>query len=364
MQKTYTRNILLVFSGMSPQVVTGTLYALLNDPKYHGHIPTEVHLACTQAGKEQASKLLLGAKGQFAKFCKDYSFSMDALSTNNIHVIRSRDDMPLTDIRTAENNEDMADFVLNLIRELSADPESRLHVSISGGRKTMSFFGGYALSLYGRPQDLLTHVLVSDNYEFIPEYFYPTPYSKKVITQSGQKLDAMNAVVELASIPFLRLRDTLPEVALIAETGFNDVLRKSQKSLSRPTLLVDYENHVLVCSGETLKIQRVLFGVYAWLYEYGGPVSRLDFVNETKSMQHAKSFSKLYEKLFDRSIDVERTTVPLLRDGMTAKWLEEKVSRINKAIGVGLGSNLGEKFMIKKVGIKSRQSYVVEHFDS
>lgn len=363
MQKAYSRNILLVFSGMSPQVVTGTLYALLNDPKYNDHIPTEIHLACTLAGKEQALKWLLGTKGQFAKFCKDYSFPVGTLSPSNIHLIRSRFDMPLTDIRTAEDNEDMADFVLNLIRELSADPESRLHVSISGGRKTMSFFGGYALSLYGRPQDMLTHVLVSDDYEFIPEYFYPTPYSKIVQSRDGQKLNAKNAIVELASIPFLRLRDTLPEVALIAETGFNDVLRKSQKSLSRPTLLVDYENHLLVCSGETLKLQRVLFGVYAWLYEQASPVSRLDLVNEEISMQHAKCFSKLYERLFDSTIDLERTTVPLLRDGMTAKWLEEKVSRINKAIGVGLGSNLGEKFMIKKVGVKSRQSYVVERFD-
>jgi hypothetical protein len=224
----------------------------------------------------------------------------------------------------------------------------------------MSFFGGYALSLYGRPQDILTHVLVSDSYEFIPEYFYPTPYSKKVVARNGVEMDAMEAVIELASIPFLRLRDTLPEVALIEETGFQEVLRKSQKSLDRPTLDIDYENNVLICSGEVLKLQRVLFGVYAWLYENNSPILRLDLLNEAKSMMYARSFANLYQQLFDKTSDVERTTVPLLRDGMSAKWLEEKVSRINKAICGGLGVNLGEKFMIKKIGVKSRQAYVLE----
>ncbi len=86
-------------------------------------------------------------------------------------------------------------------------------------------------------------------------------------------------------------------------------------------------------------------------------------MNETKSMQFAKDFSKFYEKLFDKSGDVERTTLPLLRDGMTPKWMEEKVSRINKAICSGLGLNLGEKFIIMKIGAKSRQSYFLERKD-
>ena len=58
--------------------------------------------------------------------------------------------------------------ITNLIRAFTADPESALHVSIAGGRKTMGFFLGYALSLYGRAQDKLSHVLVSPPFESSP----------------------------------------------------------------------------------------------------------------------------------------------------------------------------------------------------
>lgn len=39
----------------------------------------------------------------------------------------------------------------------------------------MGFALGYAMSLFGRPQDCLSHVLVSDPYERVPDFYYPTP---------------------------------------------------------------------------------------------------------------------------------------------------------------------------------------------
>jgi len=39
------------------------------------------------------------------------------------------------------------------------DPNIQLHVSLAGGRKSMRFFAAYALSLWGRDIDRLTHVL-------------------------------------------------------------------------------------------------------------------------------------------------------------------------------------------------------------
>jgi CRISPR-associated protein (TIGR02584 family) len=41
----------------------------------------------------------------------------------------------------------------------TADPQASLHVSIAGERKTMGFYVGYALSLFGRTQGRLSHVL-------------------------------------------------------------------------------------------------------------------------------------------------------------------------------------------------------------
>ena len=44
----------------------------------------------------------------------------------------------------------IADAITALVRALTADPGSAVHASIAGGRKTMGFYLGYALSLFGR----------------------------------------------------------------------------------------------------------------------------------------------------------------------------------------------------------------------
>jgi CRISPR-associated protein (TIGR02584 family) len=49
-----------------------------------------------------------------------------------------------------------------------------LHVSIAGGRKTMGFYAGYALSLYGRAQDRMSHVLVDEKFEKGINFYYPS----------------------------------------------------------------------------------------------------------------------------------------------------------------------------------------------
>jgi CRISPR-associated protein (TIGR02584 family) len=63
---------------------------------------------------------------------------------------------PLVDIRTQANNQAMADGITEWIRSFTADPETAMHVSIAGARKTMGFYAGYALSLYSRSQDRLS----------------------------------------------------------------------------------------------------------------------------------------------------------------------------------------------------------------
>ena len=81
----------------------------------------------------------------------------------------------LSDIRNAADNEAIADAITAVVRELTADADCAVHASIAGGRKTMGFYLGYALSLLGRSQDRLSHVLISSPFESNPEFFYPTP---------------------------------------------------------------------------------------------------------------------------------------------------------------------------------------------
>ena len=67
----YPRRILLAVCGLSPQIVTETLYALASAPEFP-FVPTEVHLITTREGAQRAELSLLSDDlGWFHKLCAD-----------------------------------------------------------------------------------------------------------------------------------------------------------------------------------------------------------------------------------------------------------------------------------------------------
>lgn len=70
------RKILLSVTGMSPAVVTETLYALVTEKDF---IPTEIQVITTEQGKNKLLDALLGieggrkkSKGALQEFIEDY----------------------------------------------------------------------------------------------------------------------------------------------------------------------------------------------------------------------------------------------------------------------------------------------------
>ncbi len=156
----FPRRILLAVTGLSPQIVTETLYALAvaSSPRW---IPTEIRLITTTRGADNARLQLLHPKtGWFHRLRADYQLPEIAFDESHIHLIERPDGTPLDDIRDDTDNALTADTIVERVRLLTADPSSQIHASIAGGRKTMGFFLGYAMSLFGRDQDRLSHVLV------------------------------------------------------------------------------------------------------------------------------------------------------------------------------------------------------------
>ena len=195
---TYPRRILVVVTGMSPQVVTETVYALAV-PIKPAWLPTEIRLVTTRKGARIAERRLLnGGKGWFHRLRQDYQLPPIDFDAQRIHTLSHDDGEPLDDIQTPADNTATADAITQLLCELTRDDASALHVSIAGGRKTMGFYLGYALSLYGRAQDRLSHVLVNPPYESNPEFFYPTPTERLIETRDGDVVDAQDARVGLA----------------------------------------------------------------------------------------------------------------------------------------------------------------------
>ena len=238
------RKILLSVTGMSPAVVTETLYALVTEK---GFIPTEIQVITTEQGKNKLLEALLGIeggrkerKGALQEFIKDYGdkygFSSIHFDESCIHIITDESGQNLPDIRTPEENEHAANSIVQLVGNLCQDEEMQLHVSIAGGRKTMGFFMGYALSLYGREQDSLSHVLVDSQYESLTSFYYPKPYPHLINKNDGTQIDAKDGKVMLAEIPWVRLGLGVPEDLKQQTISYSDSVKNAQALLDMPSL--------------------------------------------------------------------------------------------------------------------------------
>jgi CRISPR-associated protein (TIGR02584 family) len=204
------------------------------------------------AGAEKAQRSLLSKdSGWFHRLREDYRLPEIAFGVEDIRVITGPDSEPLDDILAEGDNAAVADFITEEVRALTADPQASLYVSIAGGRKTMGFYLGYALSLFGRGQDRLSHVLVPPSYESRPDFFYPRPADRE-------------ARVHLGAIPFVRLREGLPDRLLEGGARFSEAVAEAQKALAPLALLLDPATLTVTAGGERFTLKPAQFAFY-WM---------------------------------------------------------------------------------------------------
>ncbi len=201
---------LVAVTGMSPQIITETLYAMNRDGDAW---PDKLTIITTAKGRDKVWEGL-HTHGHLAALCSELGRPELPFSPEDIKVVPGADGTLVEDARSRDDHEAMANFITDRIRELTADDQVCLHASIAGGRKTMTFYLGYAMSLFGRHEDKLTHVLVSEPYEGRPDFYYPTRESKLLALRKDETVpvDAHDAEVILADIPFVRQRNQLPRV--------------------------------------------------------------------------------------------------------------------------------------------------------
>lgn len=244
-----TKNVLFLVTGMTPAIITETIWALACDPQLEESerwIPDEVHVLSTTHGINQIKSKLMES-GVFTRFKADFpQIAKIQLTDDMMHAITNEQQQPLLDLRTPEDNEFAADKINEYIRQLTQDDHISLHVSIAGGRKTMGFYAGYALSLHGRAQDLMSHVLVDERFETIPDFFYPTPKESFVKDRNGHSWDARTAQVWLAIIPFVRMKYAIKERHQVKTGSFSDTVRKINAANEEVSLKIDINNKKLI----------------------------------------------------------------------------------------------------------------------
>jgi CRISPR-associated protein (TIGR02584 family) len=342
------KRILLAVTGLSPQIVTETLYALCvaQDSAW---VPDEIHLITSQEGAERARLSLLDpVAGQFHSFCRDYPQALGiAFTPAQIHAIVDRDGNSLPDIRTPEDNAQAADAIHALVREFTADPASELHVSIAGGRKTMGFYLGYCLSLAARPQDKLSHVLVSDPFESLADFYYPPAVPCLLHTRDGRPIHTADARVMLAEIPFVRLRPLLPAAALATHQSFSEAVAATQAHLEKPALRIDLAHRQLTCGRSVVALPPQLLAWYAWLawraQHRQAPVRHTD--------ADPSAFLSLYAQLVGiDAVDYENTAEMLKKEnGFSKEFFEQKCAKLNRILKNNLGL-VATPYLIASIG--------------
>jgi CRISPR-associated protein (TIGR02584 family) len=216
---------------MSPAVLTETVWALAqqNPPV----VPDQVIVLTTSAGRKQIRQELFteqphfnGQRGwdcllqrlQKHGHAVKHRLRFDP-DSDDLHVLalwqeRSRRKRPLNDIRTATENEAVADCILEVVRGIVENPDTRLIASIAGGRKTMGTLLYACMTLIGRETDRITHVLVNepfDDPQLEPKFYFPGQPQAELEISREVTVNAQDARVVLADIPFVPVRRLLTE---------------------------------------------------------------------------------------------------------------------------------------------------------
>ena len=103
-QQTAPKHVLISVVGLSPQIITETLY-------YYWHLAsppvpiTEVFALTTLHGKQILEDTLLGDDGKLKSLCSDYNLPPIHFDLANIQLLKSADGQPLDDISSVIDNE-------------------------------------------------------------------------------------------------------------------------------------------------------------------------------------------------------------------------------------------------------------------
>lgn len=345
------KKVLLAVSGMSPQIITETLYGLVH-AQDNPWLPDEIHLITTQQGKEQARLQLLEGSAWYSRFLHDYHVQPSPRFTpDTIHVIRDPSGNVLADIKTPADNEAAADFITETIRHFTSDDTTELHVSIAGGRKTMGFYAGYALSMYGRAQDRLSHVLVSGEYESLRDFFYPAPETRVVYKRVGDKeipLDASQAEVWLADIPFIRLRSFLTQSELLSQHRFSEAVTRIAMATQPLYLEIDEIGRTLRVNHVECRLSPAHFAFYQMfvIRQLKGLPGLYAPAKGTHCPLIAAEFLEQLRIIKGEASRSYQNTAKSMAEGMELDYFSPALSKINQQLRTTFGPDI-----LKKIGI-------------
>lgn len=357
----YPRRILVVVIGMSPQIVTETLYklAVSQEPAF---VPDEVHIITTLEGADSAKLALLGVKyegGWFNTFCDDFNFNSISFNESHIHVIGDTEGQFINDAESSRHNRMAADFITETIRNFASDENTALHVSLAGGRKTMSYYAGYALSLYGRLQDRLSHVLVNPPFINNPDFYYPRPEAQRLLIE-GKYYSTDEARIVLSDIPYVRMRYQLPNELLVGDVSFHEAVDVIQKFTQAESMELNVQERKVILNGKMkLNLGPIDTALLHWFCDRALNGEKPLILDEDAFMP---DFLVYYAQAVGKNSGHYDNVKDISDEGdiqPQKEWFWRRNSKLAKHFKTVLGEKLARPFLIDSTDCNGRSGYLL-----
>ena len=350
----------LCLAGTSPGVVTETLYALAIA---RGEQITHLHILTTSRGKERMETSLPGA---LAAMRADYPEHASNLPEEPlIEAIKDREGNPLEDISTSAQSAIAGDRILTLVRIYTDPTHARLHASLAGGRKTMSYYMGMAMAMCARAEDELSHVLVDPAAESCNTFYYPTPEPRQMEGSLGA-FDASKVEVLLHTLPVFRMRGLLEHRGYKNHSvnSFADYIGVAQRAIEPALVTLDLNNCSVEVDGILLELSPTQTAIYAVMLldrhdkrEEGTPF--VDMVDE--DAHHAGMMQRIQKSLDKqrRRIGSDSYFFMTPYDETSAGKLRALISKLRARLRAQLPEERHEQLIPVKQGGRHEVSYTL-----
>lgn len=266
------RTVLIVGMGTSPAVLTETVWALAHQKS--PVVPDEIVVIVTKSGAERlCGDILSGSTtiwDSMLEALRKEKIRIDGklvFGETSIRVIPDERGNGIWDLRTGDDNLRAADFMLRQIRQYTESSDTVVLTSIAGGRKTMSALLFSCMTLLGREDDKVFHVLLPPEFEggVEPPMFYP----KKGVTYTnrltGKKYKGDKYRSELFEVPFVRMRGWYQEKFKTIPPTYRTLISKVQTvappAVTYPEIEIDALGGGATLNGSVISMSKPCFAL-------------------------------------------------------------------------------------------------------
>ena len=359
------KTILVSIAGLSPQIITETLYYYLIERKPPFWID-EIKVLTTSPGKQKIINMLLDKnKGKFYSFCKDYNIDPKSIKFDESSITVLGSDAPVEDIISDKDSAIIGNEIVQFIKEITLIPDSKCIFSAAGGRKTMTAYLALAAQLYAKDDDILCHILVSPDFESNKDFYYIPPNNKKIEVKdaSGNTLkilETKDAKIYSSEIVFLKLRKLLN---IKDDLFYDDLVGIAQKKIDYcgdKIVAFDIKNNSVLLGSKKITLRPIELSIY-YMFHYLKIKCKNDFcgdctdcylsINDLSSDDNIKIVLNVYEKIYSKnSGQYERLAESFKKQNKGDEFFIQNITNINKKIKKHLNPFEYAVYKISKTG--------------